>query len=276
MSSKKAFYSVVQYCPDRFRAERVNVGLVLYREEPRFLRAKIIDNHRRVKRLFGISGKTLETLRLSEDNLLYCLNERGEEIATLDHLKAFIATRANDLRLTEPRLSVVSDIETDFARLFKQLVADEATAALALNSPAEVLPPKLGEVFYRLASAKKIWSPGRIIVPVYKRRLEIPYAYRNGAVNFVKPHVFPANKHAETQAASLAVNGDLINRHPVDGENCQLIVVSTYETSDQRKEITEHVEPLFQEYGVRLIRPESVDAFAKEVEQTTTEQPAIR
>jgi hypothetical protein len=95
-------------------------------------------------------------------------------------------------------------------------------------------------------------------------------------VNFVKPHVFPANKHAETQAASLAVNGDLINRHPVDGENCQLIVVSTYETSDQRKEITEHVEPLFQEYGVRLIRPESVDAFAKEVEQTTTEQPAIR
>ena len=139
---------------------------------------------------------------------------------------------------------------------------------MAAESPAEVLPPKLGEVFYRLSSSKKIWSPGKITVPVYKRRLEIPYAYRNGVVNLVKPHVFPANKHAENQAASLAVNGDLIQRHPIDGENRCLIVVSTQETSGQRREISEHVEPLFKEYGVRLIRPHDADAFAVEVEQS--------
>lgn len=268
MSNKRAFYSVVQYCPDVFRAEAVNVGLVLYREEPRFLRARIIDNHRRARRVFGISGKALATLRLSAQNLLHRINEKGEDIATLDDLKAFIATRANDLRLTEPRLSVVSDIESDFARLFTQLATDEGAASFAAESPAEVLPPKLGEVFYRLSSSKKIWSPGKITVPVYKRRLEIPYAYRNGVVNLVKPHVFPANKHAENQAASLAVNGDLIQRHPIDGENRRLIVVSTQETFEQRREISEHVEPLFKEYGVRLIRPHDADAFAQEVEQS--------
>ena len=230
------------------------------------MRAGIIDNHRRAKRLFGVSGKTLATLRLSEQNLLYRLNERGEDISSLDDLKAFIATRANDLRLTEPRLSVVSDIEADFARLFAQLATDEGTAALANQWPAEVLPPKLGEVFYRLSSSNKIWSPGKITVPVYKRKLEIPYAYQNGVVNFVKPHVFPASKHAETQAASLAVNGDLIKRYPVDGENRRLIVVSTQETVEQEREINEHVEPLFREYGVRLIRPGDADAFAEEVE----------
>jgi len=268
MSSQRAFYSVVQYCPDRFRSETVNVGLVLYREEPRFLRARIIDNHRRAKRAFGVSGKTLATLRLSEQNLLYRLNERGEDIATLDDLKAFIATRANDLRLTEPRLSVVSDIDADFARLFRQLATDEGTAALANESPAEVLPPSLGEVFYRLQRAQKIWQPGIITVPIYKRKLEIPYAYQNGVVNLVKPHVFPATRRSETQAATLAVNGDLIRKHPIDGEKHQLIVVSTQETPEQAREVSEHVEPLFKEYGVRLIRPQDADAFAKEVEQS--------
>ena len=144
MSSKRAFYSVVQYCPDRFRAETVNVGVVLYREEPRFLRARIIDNHRRAKRVFGVSGKALATLRLAEQNLLYRLNERGEDISSLDDLKAFIATRANDLRLTAPRLSVVSEIEADFARLFAQLATDEGTAALANQLPAEVLDVRNG------------------------------------------------------------------------------------------------------------------------------------
>ena len=268
MSSKRAFYSVIQYCPDRFRAEAVNVGLVLYREDPRFLRAKIIDNHRRVSRLFGISGKELANLRFAEEGLAYRLNERGEDIASLDDLTAYINTRANDLRLTEPRLSVVSDIEADFARLFAKLAADEGAAALASQRPAEVLPPRLGEVFYRLSSSQKIWSPGKITVPVYKRRLEIPYAYRNGVVNLVKPHIFPANKHAETQAATLALNGDLIKRHPVDGENRCLIVVSTQETPEQAKEINEHVQPLFNEYGLRLIRPDDVDAFANEVERS--------
>src|SRR5690606_35176608 len=123
-------------------------------------------------------------------NLLHRINEKGEDIATLDDLKAFIATRANDLRLTEPRLAMVSDIEADFERLFKQLAADEATATLAAESPAQVLPPALSEAFYRLSQQQRIWDPEPIIVPVLKRKLDVPYAYRNGAVNLVKPQVF--------------------------------------------------------------------------------------
>ena len=128
MSRNRAFYSVIQYCPDRFRAEAVNIGLLLFCEEPRFLRARISDNHRRLKRVFRVSGATLATIRLSEQNLLYRINERGEDIVTLDHLKGYVATRANDLRLTEPRQVVVADFEVDFARLSAQLVEDESTA----------------------------------------------------------------------------------------------------------------------------------------------------
>lgn len=262
----RGFYSVVQYCPDRFRAETVNIGLVLYCEEPRFLRARIVDHHRRLRRIFGVSGKTLTTVRLSERNLLYRINEGGADIATLDDLKQYVATRANDLRLTEPRLAMVTDFEADFARLFAQLVEEQSTSALADESPTEVLPPRLGEVFYRLQQSQKIWKPGTITVPVRKRKIEIPYAYRNGVINFVKPHVFPANKRAETQAATLTVNGQLIQKHPIDGEMHKLIVVSTQEDAEQSREISDHVAPLFRDLGVRLVRPRDVDAFAAEVE----------
>ena len=213
-----------------------------------------------------IARPELKNLRFSTDGLKSRIENSDQEFRTMEDLAGFAASRANDLLLTEPRLAKVDDFDVDFERLFAELVEQHSTAELADESPAEVLPPALGKVFYQLQQARKIWKPGIITVPIYKRKLEIPYAYRNGVVNLVKPHVFPATKRAETQAASLAVNGDLIRKHPVDGEKHQLIVVSTQETAEQEREINEHVQPLFKEYGVRLIRPGDADAFAEEVE----------
>jgi hypothetical protein len=264
----RGFYSVVQYCPDRFRAEAVNVGLVLLCLDPHTVRVRMTGNHERVRKLFSIAKPELKNLKLSTHGLTSRIEKSMDEFRTSDDLAAFAASRANDLHLTEPRLAKLDNIDADFERLFAQLVEEHSSAALAEASPAEVLPPALGAVFYRLQQSKKIWQPGKITVPVYKRRMEIPYAYRNGVINLVKPHVFPATKHAETQAATLAINGDLIQKYPVHGEKQQLIVVSTQETSEQAKEVSDHVEPLFKEYGVRLIRPQYADAFAQEVEQS--------
>lgn len=264
----RGFYSVVQYCPDRFRAEAVNVGLVLLCVDPHALRVKMTKNYDRVRRLFRIGKPDLTNLKVSTQGLTTRIENSSDELRAPEDLAAFAASRANDLRLTEPRLAKLDDVEDDLERLFAELVEQHSTVALAEASPAEVLPPKLAEVFYRLQQARKIWQPGTITVPVYKRKLDIPYAYKNGVVNLVKPHVFPATKRAETQAAELAINGDLIQNHPVDGEKQQLIVVSTHETSKQARQVNEHVEPLFREYGVRLVRPEDAHAFANEVEQT--------
>lgn len=264
----RGFYSVVQYCPDRFRAEAVNVGLVLLRVDPHALRVRMTDNHERVRKLFAVARPELKNLKLSTHGLASRIEKSADEFRTSEDLAGFAASRANDLRLTEPRLAMIEDMDADFERLFGQLVGQHSAALLADAQPAEVLPPALSDAFRRLSASKKIWSPGKITVPIYKRKLEIPYAYRNGVVNLVKPHVFPANKHAENQAALLAVNGDLIKRHPIDGENRELIVVSTAETPRQAHEVSQHVEPLFKEYGVRLVRPNEAEAFANEVEQS--------
>lgn len=262
----RGFYSVVQYCPDRFRAEAVNVGLVLLCLDPHALRVRMTHNYDRVRKLFSISKTELKNLKLSTHGLSSRIEKSTDELRTPEDLSAFAASRANDLRLTEPRLAKLDDMDADFDRLFGQLVEQHTTADLAQASPAEVLPPKLSEVFYRLEQSHKIWKPGTITVPVFKRTLDIPYAYKNGVVNLIKPHVFANGKRAETQAADLAVNGQLIEKHPIDGEKYKLIVVSTQENSRQAQEISHHLEPMFKELGVRLVRPQDADSFAHEVE----------
>lgn len=265
----RGFYSLVQYCPNRFRAEAVNVGLVLLRQEPHAVRVRMTTRYDRLRKLFEVTRPQLKDLKLTLCGLKSRIENSTGEFRTSEELAAFAASRANDLRLTEPRLAKLADIEQDFDRLFSELVDDSSTRALAEASSAEVLPARLNEVFGRLFAAHKIWTPGKIIVPVYSLSLDIPYAYRNGVTNLVKPHLFSeSTKNAAKQAATLAVNGDLIQRHRIDEEEHKLIVVSTQETPEQAKEIDEHVEPLFKEYKVKLVRPCDVDAFATEVERT--------
>jgi hypothetical protein len=261
----RGFYSVVQYCPDRFRAEVVNVGLVLLCLEPHTVRVKMIARYGRAIKLFGIGGDDLKNLKLATKRLKNRLESANGELRTDEHLAAFAASRANDLRLTEPRLAKIEDIDDDFKRLFSELVEEERTTTrVAGEAPAEVLPPKLREVFHRLEAQKKIWNPGTITVPVSNREFEVPYAYRNGVVNLVKPVVFSATRRAESQAETLAVTGDLFRKRATQ----QLIVVSTQETPERAEEINGHVVPLFEVYQVRLVRPDDVDAFAIEVEQS--------
>ncbi len=262
----RGFYSVVQYCPDRFRAEAVNVGLVLLRLEPHILRVRMTRHYDRVRRLFGVDKGGIKNLKVSVAGMASRIELSLDELRTDAELAAFAASRANDLRLTEPRLAVLDDFDADFERLFSKLVEEQSSAELAEASPAEVLPPALGEVFYRLQQTHKLWKPGTITVPKSRRRLEVPYAYKNGAVNLVLPKTFSETRRAETQAETLAISGDLIQKYPVDGEKQKLIVVSTQETAKQAKEIDNHIEPLFREYGVRLIRPQAAEAFAQEVE----------
>jgi hypothetical protein len=262
----RAFYSVVQYCPDRLRAEAVNVGLVLLCVEPHEVRVRVTTNHERVRKLFSIAKPELKNLKLSTQSLANRITLSRDELRTEQDFASFVASRANDLRLTEPRLAKLEEIDSCFERLYSQLVERCSTEVLAEASPAEVLPPQLGEVFYRLQQSHKIWQPGTITVPVYKRKIDIPYAFRNGVVNLVKPKVFAEDKRAETQAAKLAVDGQLIAKHPINGEMHKLIVISTHESPKQEKEITEHVAPMFRELGVRLVRPQEAEAFAREVE----------
>ncbi len=142
----KGYYSVIQYCPDRFRAEGVNVGLVLLCLEPHALRVQMTQKFDRVRKLFAISKQDLNSLKIATEAMKSRIASATVDWRTAEELAAFAGSRANDLRLTEPRLAKIADIDTDFERLFSELVDVRTTASLAMESPAEVLPPRLSEV----------------------------------------------------------------------------------------------------------------------------------
>lgn len=260
----RGFYSVVQFCPDRFRLEAINVGLVLMCAEPFRFDVRLSKDLKRAVRFFGVKSTDLKHAMLGLESRLDSLKE---SLHSVDDFAAFAAARANDLRLTEPRLTKISDFNEDFQRLFVDLVDTQPKGQVAKDATAEVLPPSLVDALASLQRQDKVWRPGEVLVPVYGRKIEIPFAYRNGVVNLIKPHVFPETHRAESQAAELAINGDLIQRHS-ENEKKKLIVLSTHETPKQAREIDDHVKPLFDEYGVRLVRAGDMDDYANEILQS--------
>jgi len=264
----KGFYSLVQYCPNRFRAEAVNVGLVLLCVEPHAVRVRMTDRFDRVRKLFAIEKSELKDVKFSMESLRSRIESSVEQFVSADYLLSFAAARANDIRMTEPRLTKLTDIDQDFDRLYTDLVDAESTSSVRPKDTPTLLPPELNDVFLRLQREHKIWDPKPITVPILERKLDVPYAYQNGVVNLVKPQVFVGNRRADSNATTLAVMGNIFQKHAVDGETYKLIVVSTVEDEKQKREIDRHIEPLFNEYGVRLVRPSTVAQFASEVERT--------
>lgn len=266
MIGREGWYSVIQYCPDRFRAEGVNVGVVLLCPDPHFLRARVVGSNQRIARFFGRASFDPTRVNLAKQGIEHRINASGDELRTAKDLGDFARTRANDLRLTEPRLTKVTDPEADLSRLFDSLVDARGADELLDSTRYEVLPPELNEVFHRLAAAGRVHIPERVIVPVLGRRIVVPYAYQNGILNLVKPEIFPKGKKADNTAMRLAIEGDLLHRHPEGTMQRRLIVVSAEESPSMAAETEERVAPLFDEYGVRLVRRSQTADFAREVE----------
>jgi len=114
----KGFYSLIQFCPNSFRAEAVNVGLAVVYSDSHPVRVRLTSTYDGARKLFGITEPERENLKIAAE----AIQHRIEELQTPEDLSAFASSRANDLRLTEPRFAKIQDVDSDFERLFSQLV----------------------------------------------------------------------------------------------------------------------------------------------------------
>jgi hypothetical protein len=105
-------------------------------------------------------------------------------------------------------------------------------------------------------------------VPVLGRTLRVPYAYRNGAWNLVKPQRFSSSEpSAISTAMRLALEGDLLQRHSNDEEGVRrLIVVSLFRDEIDAQSLTNRVSELLGEYQVRTITSAEIPHFVAQVE----------
>jgi hypothetical protein len=265
MTAKRGYYSLVQFCPDPSRAEAVNVGVLLFCPEEQFIGVRTAAGNRRAARLVGQTGIDSASLNAAKTAIERRLEVDREGFQTLEDLQRFVDTRANVLKLTDPRPVKVFAPDEDLRKLFEQLVGGSARRKQAMAFP----PPELQHVFQELEKQGRARLNWNVEIPVVRRGLRIPYAYRNGVWNLVRPRVFSNDEGpAIGQAQQLAVDGDLLRRHGADKEGeKRLVVLTAFETGENVVDLENRLVDLFREYEVTTVRQHDVPEFLTQVKQ---------
>jgi hypothetical protein len=223
-SAIRGYYCLVQYCPDPGRLEAANLGVLLFAPDAPFLDARLEAGNDRVRKFFGRSGFDNWALNSAKQALRARLQADREHFRTLEDLQRSIDSRANELILSAPRPVKVTDPEQNLDELFRDLVARRPQP----DRPKGVLA-ELDQFFQRLLKEGRGLLDLPVKVPLLGKTLKIPYAYRNGEVNLLKPTRFsPAEAAATDGAVKLSIEGDLLQRYGQDemGKK-RLIVVSS-------------------------------------------------
>ncbi len=224
----KGYYSVIQFCPDRGRAESVNLGLVLYVPGLKQLEVRTAALGHRARALPPGSGRDawwVNSVRKSFEEQL-----RGEyragAINTTDELQNSLAKLGNDVIAVPLRPVRVEDAKRDFESLFARLVVS------APEERAETIPPsarRLHEAFVSLAQQVPSVAVGKSFdIPAYQRTIESDYFYPNGTANLVKLlKVEKSVAKAMRNAFALGAEARIVQRHlKVNGLNSRIVVVA--------------------------------------------------
>lgn len=266
MRRTRALYSVLQYIPDGGRAEAANAGVALFVPETGIIDVRISPSLARVRKFFSPDKQQLQRIELAVKAAANHLRASKGDFQTEEDFVRYTAAGATAVRLTTPRLVIVTNPEAELAELYEELVGDLA-AARQRAARAVSLPSRVAEVFGRLEAEKKVWRPGRVIIPETKRKLEIPHAYKNGRVNLVLPQSLANAGKAEKRLPVLGFDGLLIHRHKIDDEDAKLVVVSADPNADREAE-AHYGEVLENDFQVRFVPFSRADEFAAEVERT--------
>jgi len=264
MKPKRGYYSLIQFCPNPSRLEAVNIGVVLLCPDADFIAARTSAGNRRAEKLVGRGELDRLALNSAKQAIEHRLEADRASFKSHEDLQAFVNTRGNNLKLTNPRPVKVFDPPSDLDKLFSELVGGQPR-----TQPPQPLAPQLDNVFRRLHDSGRAQLNLNVDVPVLGRSMRIPYAYQNGVLNLVKPQRFPRKETmAMGVAMRLAMEGDLLQRHAHDGEGeKKLIVVSLFGHDDQEQAVAGRVGNLLHEYSVASVREDDIPQFASQVEQ---------
>ena len=267
MAAERAFYSVIQYVPDAARGEAANVGVVLYVPRRRWLEVRVSPSLERIRQFFRPGRQELRRIESAMESLQHRLELACEDFTDETDLAQFAAARADAAHLTAPRLAMVEDAAGDLESLYMELVGDaERAAALVAETQAQSLPVPVAQAFGRLEAQGKIWRPGRITLPTINRPFDVPIAYQNGRVNYVRPESLAPGGRLDALMAKLGFNGQLIYQHPIDDQEGRLVVLSADVKADRETE--RRYGTTLTEFNVRFVPNAEAQAFADEVERT--------
>ncbi len=268
MKACKGYYSLIQYCPDRGRAEVANVGVLVFCPETGFIDALVSKSNHRVERVFGRGAFDPWWINNAKRSLQAGIRHDRERLRTVEDVEQFIATRGNDFVFTAPRVMRIEDAEADLRKLFSEWVGERRSEAAC---EAAALVPRLDGVFRRLVSQRTsvqiAWSQE---VPEYSRRVRADYYYENGTANLVRLlPIGPQESRVFSSAVHLGGEGIFVANHlRANNKQASLTVVAAPPESRYDRQLETRLQQLFRDFPqTRLIPSNEMDAFAHTVER---------
>ena len=130
MEPARAYYSVIQYCPDLSRMEGANIGVLLFCHAREFCGVRMAANTRRIEQFFGPKPDDkwpqirssiraiAERIELESEDWLNSHWDVGRY-----RVSRFINQRANQIQMTPLRpMRVTKECEAELGVLFADLV----------------------------------------------------------------------------------------------------------------------------------------------------------
>lgn len=256
----KGFFSIVQFCPDLDRGECANVGIVLVVPETKFLDVRFAHDNEAPKQRFGKDAFDDARLAVAKHALEGRLRHEGKGWAGPDDLVKFSRKEGNNLLLTAPRVILVENAQAELEELFQRLAHVDA------KHRRRTPKPDLGTLFEPKVLGIPMLRDIEVNIPELGT-MDIPYAYKNGQLNLIRPEGFPVDEQAATTKANdLAVKGHLIHRYPdpKTGQAQQLIVIGGFD-SDTTGAMKRKIAFLMEEHDARLVPEDQIDAFVEQV-----------
>lgn len=202
MSTTKGYYAAIQVTPDPSRLETVNVGVLLFCPEQRFLEVRFAPDFRRARKLFEKLDETL--LDMQKQALVDRL--RPDDFQTKEDLQEFVDRRAGVLRFSIVRPLQVASPRQDLDELFEKLVG--------VDMPRRKRGPRAKTLFAKALAKEhlihRIRRPLKIDLPSIGKVLEADYGYKNGLFNVIDPVDFTTEEGWFKTASARAIEGQAL------------------------------------------------------------------
>jgi DUF3037 family protein len=263
MSSAKGYYSILRYIPDLERGEGANIGVVLFCPALKFLKARTARVNDRVRRFFRSGELDLRRINAFKEMFEERVSIEASRIESIEDFRTFIDTRANQLRLSEPRPVKVSEPETTLSELFEELVGGRLRGTRAVEARRQ-LRSQFEELLKQRGVAEKVQRDVRVRLPIMDRELNFSFMFRNGRPNLVKAEAFEAeNKRNIDRASILAVEAVELKDAP---ENYKLNIIASFKPGDN--ESREHIRALLNKFDVDIHTDQEVENLVRLIAET--------
>jgi hypothetical protein len=266
-TATKGYYSILQYIPDPERAEGVNIGLMLFCPEKNFLKIQISERNGRVRRLFGRRRSSSANLsRL--DAFKTAFEERIEleagRIHTLEDFRAFVNTRANQLRLTDPRPVRVDDPEAELLNLFALLVEEDEPSHMPMQRATTAIKRQFNHLLTAHKLDELVQRDVHVELPLLGQQ-RYPFGFSNGRPNVIEPETFelPTQREIIDRTCRVVIEGQDLTKQE---KPIKLNIIGSFKPGQEER--VRQVRQMLEDSQIALYTVDEMEKLIKVIAET--------